>query len=153
MGLWLGGRLVRRNNCCSTSINCEWKTAMEVIYQSTKKFEKDIKTLGEAEKTKVIRKINTLSDIYLTDKDTFFKSHQVKKLILTEQMISSLYSMRIDHRLRLLFSIDEDPIFNQLILTLYRVVTPDLYSKALPQIIEALYKNYLIHYEYESDGD
>jgi hypothetical protein len=56
---------------------------------------------------------------------------------------SSLYTLKVSYQLRLILSVDEDPIFGQVIFTLFRVVKHDDLDKAYRGVAESLYQDLL----------
>ena len=56
---------------------------------------------------------------------------------------SSLYVLRVSQKLRVILAVDEDPIFDQVIFTLYRVVKRDNLDKEYQGIAESLYQELL----------
>jgi hypothetical protein len=59
-------------------------------------------------------------------------------------MDSTLYSMKVGHNLRILLAVDDDPLFDQTIFTLLRVIQHKDLSKAYKGIAESLYQSTLI---------
>ena len=124
---------------------------MEVIFQNTHQFEKDLKKVGSIEKEKVVKQINRMAEYFSSDKDTFFKFAYRAHITLRNGLESSMFIMRAGMKLRILFTIDDDPIFDQRIFTFLRLVKHDDYDKVFSQLAESLYQKYLV--EYTADGD
>ena len=61
---------------------------------------------------------------------------------------SSLYTLKVSSQLRLILSVDEDPIFVQVIFTLFRVVKHDDLDKAYKSVAQSLYQD-LLHRDRE----
>lgn len=115
---------------------------MDILFESTKKFEKDLKKLTPKEKEEVVTKINLVGQHYLTSNSSTEHVHVYrpsKKAL--EEDDKTLFIMRVSDALRLLFTIDEDPLFDQMIITLFRIVTLDRYEKALEELSESLYEH------------
>jgi hypothetical protein len=51
--------------------------------------------------------------------------------------------MQISPESRIILTVDEDPIFDQVILTLFRVANRDDFNKAYQVVVESLYKDLL----------
>ncbi|MDS3859819.1 hypothetical protein RIF25_03255 [Thermosynechococcaceae cyanobacterium BACA0444] len=52
----------------------------------------------------------------------------------------SLYALRVMRKFIVILTIDEDPIFGQVIFTLFRVVKHDDFGKACQDIAQSLYQ-------------
>lgn len=114
---------------------------MELLFQETKSFEKDLRKLPEKLKEKVINSINEVSQFFVQKQTS--NSQKIKKLAQSNHHLnsdSSLYELRVDLKTRVIFSIDDDPLFDQVIFTLYRVVSPKDFQVALKNLSEALYQ-------------
>ena len=118
---------------------------MEVMFKSTTAFEKDLRGLSKRDKDLVVRRINELAHQYTTSKTSFYSStYRPLKIKLLRGYGSSLYSARINRNIRLVFAVDEDPLFDQLIFTLFRIALhPDDLSKLFASIAESLYQSNL----------
>ena len=121
---------------------------MELVIESTKKFEKELEAFSETEKLLIIEKMNQYFQMLSADKASFYRRlYQVKKLRLINQYDSSLYTLKINHKIRLILTIDEDPIFAQTIITLFRVVNHSDISKAYDSVAESLYQDLITNQE------
>ena len=121
---------------------------MKLVIESTKKFEKELEAFSETEKLLIIEKMNQYFQMLSTDKASFYRRlYQVKKLRLINQYDSSLYTLKINHKIRLILTIDEDPIFAQTIITLFRVVNHSDISKAYDSLAESLYQDLITNQE------
>lgn len=118
---------------------------MELIYQSTKSFEKDLRTLGASDKNLVIKRVNELAMLYKANRKSFYsRTYRPVRIKLLYGYDSSLYSMRINQKLRLIFAVDEDPLFDQIIFTLFRIAKhPGELKKIFSSVAESLYQSQL----------
>ncbi|MDB9511609.1 hypothetical protein PN499_10485 [Kamptonema animale CS-326] len=117
---------------------------MDVLIESTKRFEKDISKLSEDEKAAAIQKINDCASLFPTQKaDVYRKLHRLPLNLNGYE--SSLYILRISRTLRVIWAVDEDPIFGQVIFTLFRVVKHDDLDRAYQGVAESLYQDILHH--------
>jgi hypothetical protein len=66
---------------------------------------------------------------------------EAQKPRLTGGMESSLYMLPVEHY-QLLFTVDEDPVFEQLTVTLLHAVERGLYEETLDSTIHALYDDF-----------
>lgn len=121
---------------------------MKLVIESTKEFEKELEAFSETSKSLIIDQMNQCFQLLSVDQASFYRNlNQVKKIKLINQYDSSLYFLRIDPEIRLLFTLDEDPIFDQTIITLYRVVKASALSQAYDSVAEALYQGLMANQE------
>ncbi|MEH2358323.1 hypothetical protein [Nostoc sp.] len=114
---------------------------MDVLIESTRRFEKDLAKLSEDEKATAIQKINDRASLFLTQKaDVYRKLRRLPLLSDINGYESSLYTLRVFQKLRVILTVDEDPIFGQVIFTLFRVVKHDDLDKAYKGVAESLYQ-------------
>lgn len=117
---------------------------MDVLIESTKRFEKDIASLSEDDKAAVIKKINDCASLFPTQKaDVYRKLRSLPLPSALNGYTSSLYTLKISVKLRVILAVDEDPIFGQVIFTLFRVVKHDDLDKAYKGVAESLYQELL----------
>lgn len=74
---------------------------------------------------------------------TFFSKHtsQPYHFALKHQLDSSLYSSRVSKNLRLILSIDEDPIFNKMDVNLFDIINKSEEEKVFKQVGENIYRS------------
>lgn len=113
---------------------------MDVLIESTKKFEKDLAKLSEREKAIAIQKINDCAELFPTSKTNAYRKLEHLPLYLNGYD-SSLYTIKIPLKLKAILAIDEDPIFRQVIFTLFRVVAHDDFNNAYQSVVESLYQD------------
>ncbi len=119
---------------------------MDVLIESTNRFEKDIASLSEDDKAAVIKKINDCASLFPTQKaDVYRKLRSLPLPSALNGYTSSLYTLKISVKLRVILAVDEDPIFGQVIFTLFRVVKHDELDKAYQGVAESLYQELLHH--------
>jgi mRNA-degrading endonuclease RelE of RelBE toxin-antitoxin system len=118
---------------------------MNVLFQATKKFEKDLQDLPADDAQLVISHLNRNCSLFKQDPAAFYRTVNKPLIVqLKEGMDSTLYSMRVGHDLRILLAVDEDPLFDQTIFTLLRLVHHKDISKAFKGIAESLYQSTLV---------
>jgi predicted MPP superfamily phosphohydrolase len=123
-----------------------------VLIESTRSFEKDIGGLSEDEKAAVVKKINDCASLFPTQKADVYR--KLRRLPLPSDINgyeSSLYTLKVSQKLRVILAVDEDPIFGQVIFTLFRVVKHDDLDKAYKGVAESLYQG-LLHHNPETAG-
>jgi len=119
---------------------------VDVIIESTRHFEKDIDRLSEDEKAVTIQKINDCASLFPTQKaDGYRKLRRLPLLSYLNGYESSLYTLKVLQKLRVILTVDEDPIFGQVIFTLFRVVKRNDLDKAYESVAESLYQELLHH--------
>jgi hypothetical protein len=123
---------------------------VDILIESTKGFEKDIAKLSEDERAAVIKKINDCASLFPTKKsDVYRKLRRLRLPTNLNGYESSLYTLRVSRTLRVIWTVDEDPIFGQVIFTLFRAVKHDDLDKAYQSVAESLYQD-LLHQNLET---
>ncbi|WP_332985820.1 hypothetical protein [Microcoleus sp. A003_D6] len=117
---------------------------MDILIESTKGFENDLTKLSEDERAAVIKKINDCASLFPTQKaDVYRKLRRLRLPSNLNGYESSLYTLRVYRTLMVIWAVDEDPIFGQVIFTLFRVVKHDDLDKAYQGVAESLYQDLL----------
>ncbi len=115
---------------------------MEIIIESTQRFENSLAQLDQKFKKIVIEKINGSTQQFSKDKMRVYKNlEQLKFLPLPNNHQSSLYTLKISPNLRIILTIDEDPIFYQTIFTLFDVVPSRDVEKTQVEIAAYLHRD------------
>ena len=115
---------------------------MEIIIESTQRFENSLAQLNQESKELVTEKINNCTQQFSKDKMFVYNNlEQLKSLALLNNYQSSLYVLKISSNLRVILTIDEDPIFSQTIFTLFDVVNPQDLEKSHREIASDLYRD------------
>ncbi|MBD2345737.1 hypothetical protein [Anabaena subtropica] len=118
---------------------------MEILIESTNDFEQDLNKFNNKEKFKIIKKLNRYvellsKNINLLENQAF----KLKDIKLNADYESSLYALIIDKNLRLIITIDDDPIFDVTVITLFRVVQTEDAAKAYASVAESLYQDFSV---------
>lgn len=120
---------------------------MDILIESTSGFEKDIARLSEGDKKIVIQKINDCACFLPTQ-----KAHLYHELLPLPTELngyeSSLYVLKTSQNLRVILTVDEDPIFGQTIFTLFRVIKDDEFDGVYKDLVASLYQD-LAHQDRE----
>lgn len=125
---------------------------MDVLIESTRSFEKDFGKLSKEEKDAAIKKINDCASLFPTQKaDVYRELHRLPLALDLNGYEASLYILKVSQKLRVIVAVDEDPIFDQGIFTLFRAVKhsdldkpySDLINKAYKDVAESLYQDLL----------
>ena|SRR2546423_13313187 len=119
---------------------------MELIFKATKQFEEGLrKRFNSTEREKITQRINKYCQLLLTDRAAFFRRvNQPTAIKLRDGLESSLYILRIDNKTRVILSVDDDPIFDQVIITLMAIYEHDGSSKVFDSIAKSLYRDQLV---------
>jgi hypothetical protein len=114
---------------------------MDILVESTKHFEGDLANLEAVDRASTIQKINDCASLFSTHKaDVYRKLRRLRIPPNLNGYESSLYTLRISQKLRVILTVDEDPIFGQVIFTLFRAVDPDQVEAAYQGVSESLYQ-------------
>ncbi|MCI1273271.1 MAG: hypothetical protein LKG27_02415 [Clostridiaceae bacterium] len=114
---------------------------MELIFESTTLFERELKKIQQ--KQDFIKQINRLFELLKSNNTNINNLKLTKcKLKLPQELEPSLYTWKINKDYRLILSIDDDPLFERQIITLYAITKPDSYNKVFSSITESLYQQY-----------
>jgi hypothetical protein len=120
---------------------------VDVLIESTKSFEQDLGSLSEDDKAATVKKINDCATLFPTQKADVYR--QLRRLPLTSDLNgyeSSLYILKVSPKLRAILTVDEDPIFEQVIFTLFRSVKLDELDRAYKSVAESLYRELVPHH-------
>lgn len=117
---------------------------MDIVFESTEQFEQQLKEFSESERYNIINQINLCSQLLPNEYNASNKLEQLDKISLINGYESSLYSLKVSADIRAILTIDEDPIFNQLIITLFRVVNRADARKAYQAVARAIYQDLML---------
>ncbi|MBD2363800.1 hypothetical protein H6G36_21855 [Anabaena minutissima FACHB-250] len=121
---------------------------MEILIESTKDFEQDLDRFKNKEKFKIIKKLNRYVEILSKNKKILEnQAFKLKEIKLSDDYDSSLYALIIDKDIRLILTIDDDPIFNATVITLFRVVNTEDAAIAYAAIAESLYQDFSVKHQ------
>lgn len=120
---------------------------MEILIQSTKEFEQDLAGFSQVNKDNIIEQINKIFQLILNEPEKLFQNltlTQLKKIKLDKDYDSSLYSLRLQPKIRVILTIDDDPIFDRKLITLFKIVKPEDAAKAYSSVAEILYQDFIV---------
>jgi len=118
---------------------------MEILFESTRHFEKELMAFKNEERKIIIDHINQSAQLFLTNKLTLFKKlRRLHKVNLMNDYESTLYSLKVSDSLRVILTVDEDTIFEQVVFTLFRVVRKSLASEAYKAVAKLIYADFLV---------
>jgi hypothetical protein len=115
---------------------------MELEFRITQSFDEDMKGLPSDEQNKVKEKINFVSGSLLNGKVAFMQKASMPYIFnLKGGLDSSLYLVKVDEDKRMIASVDDDPIFDKVSLTLFRLVGDKDAERIYKEVGERLYKS------------
>jgi mRNA-degrading endonuclease RelE of RelBE toxin-antitoxin system len=115
---------------------------MNTEFDITRHFEKDLKHFSKENQHRIADSINEYTPVFDTEQgDSTQHIYQPCKVQLSEGLDSSLYVLRVNPKIRVLLTIEDDPLFDRKLVTLIRVVNHDKLDNAFNAIVDALYKN------------
>lgn len=116
---------------------------MKTLIESTLRFEKDLNTLNSRDKHKVIQAINDCAA--WVEEQGICPSLMLSELKMPSHVKgyeSSLYLLKVTCENRVILSIDDDPIFGQVIFTLFRIFPVDKLQENLRGLVESMYQDW-----------
>lgn len=123
---------------------------MQLVFHASSLFEDDLARLSQGERNTVVGTINEVFHRIACEGEAscslILKPEELK---LRSGCCSSLSVLPVDADRSVIFAIDEDPIFDQLIISLIRVVSPDKVRAAYREAARWLYS---LHTDESSPG-
>lgn len=113
---------------------------LELTFQETSLFMEDWPGYSVEERSRLASELNDCCQLLLYDESEFNKRVEAIRPQLADGMEASLFALAVD-TVRILFTVDEDPVFGQLTITLLRAVRTDCHDEACESIIQALYND------------
>jgi len=99
-----------------------------------------VSNLSSAQKEKIGEQINVVSQSLLNGKTAFKENSSIPYIFnLKGGLDSSLFLIRADRDYRIVAAVDEDPIFDKISLTLFRIVNKDTAEKIYREVGEDIY--------------
>ena len=119
---------------------------MDILIESTRNFEQDLERLSNEEKAITVKKINDCASLFPTQKvDVYRKLRRLSLLSGLNGYESSPCTLKVSQKLRVILAVDEDPIFGQVIFTLFRVVEHDDIDTVYRGMAKSPYQDILHH--------
>ena len=132
-----------RYNAVADSARCFVKSVveppLELVFHDTESFQRDWQACDAAVRGHLGTEINDCCQQLLYDPAEFDQRVQRVRPQLADGIDASLCVLPVDDR-RVLFTVDEDPVFEQLTVTLLRVVPEVEFEDARESIIDDLYR-------------
>ena len=114
---------------------------MHLLFNSTESFEKDLQPLDASAQQGIVHRLNQIAPAFVEDKKAFARhARKPYKVQLGDGYDSSLYAVRIAPDLHAVLAVDDDPLFDQVIMTLIRVVNHADLKEAYGLAAKSLYQ-------------
>jgi hypothetical protein len=114
---------------------------MELAFDITESFKNDMLLLSADEKEVVKQQINHVSQSLLNGQTAFKENSSIPYIFnLKGGLDSSLFMIRADEDHRIIAAVDDDPIFERVSLTLFRVVNKNGAENIYREVGEDIYK-------------
>jgi hypothetical protein len=114
---------------------------MELEFDITQSFSEDISRLSFPQRKNIEKQIDFISQSLLNGKTAFKENSSIPYIFnLKGGLDSSLFLIRADEDNRIIAAVDEDPIFDKISLTLFRLIDKNKAESIYKEVGEELYK-------------
>lgn len=116
----------------------EERYELKIFYSN--KAKKSFKKLSKSDKKRLVDTITTKTEdfIYNNDKRYVYQEHPIS--YMNKMYKSTLYCMRLWGTEIAILTIDKDPIFEQVLITVFAICSRDNVRSVLPGISQSLYQ-------------
>lgn len=115
---------------------------MELEFRITQSFNENMNELSANEQNKIKEEINFVSGSLLNGRTAFMQNASMPYIFnLKGGLDSSLYLVKIDKDKRVIASVDDDPVFDKISLTLFRLIGDKDAEQVYREVGEKLYKS------------
>ena len=113
-----------------------------ITEQTTPEFRGDLNRLNSKDRARVAVALRRSYGLLRNNRGSFFaRAKRPQAILLKGGFSSSLYSLRVGRDIRLIVAVDEDPVFAQTLVTLFRAVHPSELDRAYRSVASGLYRN------------
>ena len=126
---------------------------MNLLFNSTEDFERDLQRFDETTRHLIAERVNEVARTFEHDKAAF--ARQARKpypVKLGNGYDSSLYAVKAGPDVRVVLAVDNDPLFDQILVTLIRVVPRAELQEAYQAAALALYQPLNGHFARQGAG-
>jgi mRNA-degrading endonuclease YafQ of YafQ-DinJ toxin-antitoxin module len=116
---------------------------MDVQIDITDEFEKDLVKISKSDNQIITKKIDYLIQLLNNDQNINRHLYRLHKIAPINDLNSSLYIFKVNTTIRIILTYEDDPIFDQKIITLLRVVNHSKLDKVFKGLQESIYQSYL----------
>ncbi|WP_413175581.1 hypothetical protein [Anabaena azotica] len=118
---------------------------MDILIESTKDFEKDLEKFTDTEKFRIIKEMNRNFELLSSENNSFYEhSEQLRNIKLNHDYDSTIFCLKINEEQRIILTIDDDPIFGCILITLFRLVNSEEAQQAYNAIAEFIYQDFTV---------
>ncbi len=122
---------------------------MDILIESTKDFEKDLEKFTDTEKFRIIKEMNRNFELLSSENNlinnSFYEhSEQLRNIKLNHDYDSTIYCLKINDQQRIILTIDDDPIFGCILITLFRLVNQENAQQAYNAVTEMIYQDFTV---------
>jgi len=115
-----------------------------ITEQTTPDFRRDLDRLSPEDRARVLEALRRGYELLRDNPRSFFaKARRPLPIHLKGGLSSSLYSLHVGRDIRLIMAVDDDPVFGQILVTLFRVVRHDQVERSYRSIAHLLYRNHI----------
>lgn len=114
---------------------------MELVFHDTESFQQDWTAIDPANQANLATELNDHCQLLLYDTDNFQNAIANVQRPLAEGVDASVYVLPVEDW-RVVFTMDEDPVFQQLIVSLLRVVKADKLDATLESLFDDLHRDF-----------
>jgi len=113
-----------------------------ITEQTTVDFRRDLDRLSPDDRASVVETLRRSYELLrVSPRSLFARAQRPLPIHLKDGLSSSLYSLRAGHDIRLIVAVDDDPVFGQTLVTLFRAVRHDQVECSYRSIAHLLYGN------------
>ena len=113
-----------------------------ITEQTTPEFRRDLARLSTEDRTRIAAALRRSYELLRTDRRSFFaRAKRPQPVQLKGGLTSSLYSLPVGRDIRLILAVDDDPVFAQTLVTLFRAIHHDELGRAYQSIADRIYRN------------
>lgn len=114
---------------------------MQLEFDITQSFSDDMAHLTSSQRSNIVSQINLVSKSLLNGRTEFTRNSSIPYLFnLKGGMDSSLYLVRADEDKRMVVAVDEDPVFDKISLTFFRLIDKSKAEETYKKVGEEIYK-------------
>ncbi len=116
---------------------------MNLIIETSELFEKSFRRFSKKEQEEILKTIEYYGELFVTNRKEFLKNaHQPVFFKINDEFDSSLYYLKLKKESRLIVSVDEDPIFESVIITLLKIFKNKDIEKNFKSVAESFYQKF-----------
>lgn len=113
---------------------------LELVFHDTESFDGDWQHIAKSQRAELATELNDVCQLLLYDQAKFAEKVEPIQRELADSVDALLYVLPF-HDWRIVFTVDEDPVFGQLMVTLLRVVPAVELEATVESLFEMLYRD------------